>query len=164
MFCRHCGKELPDDAAFCTACGKPQRTNADTGEKPASTDAQNTSTGYELIRTEIVGSHSKASTASTVGRAAVGGALAGPAGAIVAGMTGRDKSQTTFLQFYSDGSTDSITVETGGILYRRYIKYLNGPPQPKSKAKKETEGCVTAIMLGVIVIIAALVYLFFFVL
>ena len=23
MFCTHCGKELPDDARFCTGCGTP---------------------------------------------------------------------------------------------------------------------------------------------
>lgn len=23
MFCKHCGKEVPDNAAFCTECGKP---------------------------------------------------------------------------------------------------------------------------------------------
>src|SRR5947209_4402220 len=26
MFCVNCGKELPDDANFCLACGKPQRS------------------------------------------------------------------------------------------------------------------------------------------
>lgn len=24
MFCRHCGAQLPDDANFCSKCGKPQ--------------------------------------------------------------------------------------------------------------------------------------------
>lgn len=34
MFCIHCGKELPDDAKFCNACGKPtQKAEAPTPKK-----------------------------------------------------------------------------------------------------------------------------------
>ena len=32
MFCKHCGKEVPDNAAFSTECGKPL---ADTAHQPA---------------------------------------------------------------------------------------------------------------------------------
>lgn len=44
MFCRHCGKRLPDDSKFCTYCGKSvviedEGTSAGQAPEPASTEA-----------------------------------------------------------------------------------------------------------------------------
>lgn len=44
MFCRHCGKRLPDDSKFCTYCGKSvviedEGASAGQGPEPASTEA-----------------------------------------------------------------------------------------------------------------------------
>ena len=30
MHCIHCGTELPDEAAFCWKCGRPQQSSSDT--------------------------------------------------------------------------------------------------------------------------------------
>ena len=46
MICSKCGKELPDSAAFCTACGTPvsQAINPDEQETVSTADVQNTYT------------------------------------------------------------------------------------------------------------------------
>ena len=35
MYCQKCGKELPDQASFCPACGHPARPEARTATRPA---------------------------------------------------------------------------------------------------------------------------------
>lgn len=37
MFCKNCGKELPDGAAFCTSCGAPTSQTAEPGNQPPTT-------------------------------------------------------------------------------------------------------------------------------
>lgn len=34
MFCAKCGKEIPDDAVFCVACGRPVNKESISAEKP----------------------------------------------------------------------------------------------------------------------------------
>src|SRR5690349_12037394 len=34
MFCKHCGKQIDADAAFCRYCGKPQQTSSQTQQEP----------------------------------------------------------------------------------------------------------------------------------
>lgn len=45
MYCRSCGKELPDDTNFCTYCGVPQRD----GLKSAQTLYEEQLVGKEVV-------------------------------------------------------------------------------------------------------------------
>lgn len=60
----------------------------------------------------LIGTDSKKSGASTVGRALVGGALLGPIGAIAGAASGKSKTtKATFSVKYASGRTGTETVE-----------------------------------------------------
>lgn len=74
---------------------------------------------------------SKAKTGSSVGRAVIGGAIAGPAGAMIGAGTAKRKvtvdehHTTTFMVFYQDGTRNHDTVENGTELYHIYMEKLD---------------------------------------
>ena len=76
-------------------------------------------------KTMIVGADSKKSAGSSIGRGLVGGALLGPVGLIGGALSGKNKKSTTFLIEYDDGSRDTDTVKTGGMMFNVYAKYLD---------------------------------------
>ena len=90
-----------------------------------------------IIKTKIIDtSHtatatSKAKTGSSIGRAVVGGAIAGPAGAMIGAGTAKKKvtvnehHTTTFMVFYQDGTRNHDTVENGTELYHIYMEKLD---------------------------------------
>ncbi|MDO4883294.1 MAG: zinc-ribbon domain-containing protein, partial [Oscillospiraceae bacterium] len=41
-FCKHCGNQLPDDAAFCSNCGTPVDNAQQTGQQDVQQNAQQT--------------------------------------------------------------------------------------------------------------------------
>ena len=41
MFCKNCGRELPDDAKFCVQCGASMNQKAESTEKTKKTDTSN---------------------------------------------------------------------------------------------------------------------------
>lgn len=46
MFCKYCGKQLPDGANFCSSCGKQLRTAASTAEKTSAAGHSTIFNGY----------------------------------------------------------------------------------------------------------------------
>ncbi len=78
----------------------------------------------KIIKTIIVGQDSKKSTASTIGRGAIGGFLLGPVGLVGGALSGKNKNKTTFLIIYDDGSRETMDVKNGSLLYKTYISYL----------------------------------------
>lgn len=78
-----------------------------------------------IVKTMIVGADSKKSAGSSIGRGLVGGALLGPVGLIGGALSGKNKKSTTFLIEYDDGSRDTDTVKTGGMMFNMYAKYLD---------------------------------------
>jgi len=41
MFCKNCGRELPEDAKFCVQCGASMKQKAESTEKTTETDTSN---------------------------------------------------------------------------------------------------------------------------
>ena len=88
--------------------------------------------GENIVKTKYMSGHhvttSKASTSSAVGRAVVGGAIAGDVGAIVGASTAKQKTKakhtTTFLVFYKDGHKNLETVEDGTLQFEVYVDKL----------------------------------------
>ena len=86
-----------------------------------------------VLKTKIIDtshtatSTSRAKTGSSIGRAVVGGMIAGPVGSIVGAGTAKRKTEvqerhtTTFMVFYKDGSRRHETVENGSKLYNFYM-------------------------------------------
>ncbi|MCM1233984.1 MAG: hypothetical protein NC489_28080 [Ruminococcus flavefaciens] len=82
-------------------------------------------TGHMVIeKTRIIDAYGKKSTSSAAMRGTVGGAVAGPVGAIVGASTAKDKRSTTFLIFYKDGKRITRTVANNSAEYQKYIQYL----------------------------------------
>ena len=89
-----------------------------------------------IVKTKIVDSShtatasSKTSTASAIGRAAVGSAIAGPIGAVVGASTAKqrttvsEKHTTTFMIYFSDGSRKHETVDNNSQKYELYMRKL----------------------------------------
>lgn len=48
MFCMYCGKELPNDARFCLACGKPTAVNEMTGRPEQGSKRAVMTSGHEM--------------------------------------------------------------------------------------------------------------------
>lgn len=75
-----------------------------------------------------VATTSKTSTSSAIGRAVVGGAIAGDVGAIVGASTAKqkvkEKHTTTFLVIYKDGHKSLETVEDDSLEYQVYVDKL----------------------------------------
>lgn len=69
---------------------------------------------------------------NSIGRSVVGGAIAGPAGAIIGSGTGKrtttyqteHKAETTFLVYYKDGTKKIDTVEDGSEMYMFYASKI----------------------------------------
>lgn len=79
--------------------------------------------GKKIVKTMIVGEDSRKSVVSTVTRGAVGTAVLGPVG-MLAGLSGKNKKETTFLIEYSNGSRQTRTVKNNSSEYKLYCKYL----------------------------------------
>lgn len=87
----------------------------------------------QAIKTKFIDSShtatSRAKTGSAVGRAAVGGMIAGPIGAIVGASTAKHKTTehhtTTFMVYYDDGTRKVETVSNGSYQYDKYMKLLD---------------------------------------
>lgn len=87
----------------------------------------------QVIKTKFVDSShtatSKTKTGSAVGRAAIGGLVAGPVGALVGAGTAKQKTverhTTTFMVYYDDGSRKVETVSNGSYQYDRYMELLD---------------------------------------
>ena len=85
---------------------------------------------YKIIKTKIVDSShtatTKMDTGSVIGRAIIGGAIAGGVGAIIGASTGKDKvvekHQTTFIVYYEGGLTVVKTVDNGSKEYNKLIQ------------------------------------------
>ena len=88
--------------------------------------------GENIVKTKYMSGHhvttTKTSTSSAVGRAVVGGAIAGDVGAIVGVSTAKqkvkEKHTTTFLVFYKDGHKKLDTVEDDTLLFEVYVDKL----------------------------------------
>lgn len=76
-----------------------------------------------IIKTIIVSSSSKKKASSAIGRAAIGGALLGPAG-LLAGTTAKSKDTTTFQVIYNDGTQISDTVKNNSMQFKNYCRFL----------------------------------------
>ena len=88
-------------------------------------EAFNENRKKRIAKTVIVDSTSRKSAASGVARGLVGNAILGPVGALAGAGSAKSKGKTTFLVVYSDGSRDTQTVKTGGLLYKSYLQYLD---------------------------------------
>lgn len=70
-------------------------------------------------------------TGSAIGRAVIGGAVAGPVGAFIGAGTAKQKGtvdeshQTTFMVWYIDGHREHKTVSNGTKLYNLYMSRLD---------------------------------------
>lgn len=77
-------------------------------------------------------SKTKTKTGSLVGRSVVGGALLGPAGAIIGGATAKKKTTSTtqatdevsFLVYYDNGSIEEDKARKGTEKYKYYMSKL----------------------------------------
>lgn len=78
-----------------------------------------------IVKTKIVDTFGKKSTAGVAARGVVGDVVAGPVGALVGASTAKDKRSTTFLITYKDGKKLTRTVQNNSAEYRKYIKYLD---------------------------------------
>ena len=78
-----------------------------------------------IIKTMIAGENSRRSAKSGVVRGAVGGALLGPLGMLAGVGSAKQKGKTTFVVQYSDGSRRTVTVKTGGMSFKTYVRYLD---------------------------------------
>ena len=77
-----------------------------------------------IVKTVILSSSQHTKTGSSLGRAALGGALFGGFGAVVGSMTGKTKGKTRFLVLYDDDTRDTIEVVDGSWQYNMLIEYL----------------------------------------
>lgn len=78
-----------------------------------------------IVKTMIIDTQGKTSTASAAARGAVGHIVAGPVGGIVGASTAKGKRSTTFLIVYKNGKKLTRTVPNGSLEYQKYIKYLD---------------------------------------
>ena len=82
----------------------------------------------EIMTNGIGYTTSKGSMASSVGRAAVGGALFGGAGAIGGAASGKrtmkHRGETTFKLYYEDGHTEIETVMDQTPIWEKYMKLV----------------------------------------
>ena len=54
MFCKNCGRELPDDAKFCVQCGASMKQKAESTEKATETDTSNAEGSQAVSASSIV--------------------------------------------------------------------------------------------------------------
>ncbi len=71
---------------------------------------------------EIIDSSSKRSTGSAITRGIVGAAIAGPAGAVIGGVTGKTKDTYHVLIHFKDGKQS--LVELDGDMYNKLLKVV----------------------------------------
>lgn len=155
MYCKHCGLQIGNDSFFCTRCGTAVAGNA---ARPATFPAPppmpaSATGGKFLVRTQILGTEAQAKAGSALGRAVVGDAIAGPTGAIVGGMTGKNAHFTNFNLLFNDGTSEVKRVQNGSYEYNYFAAYLNGIPKnvhkvEKKKFRMDVLGAVVGIVLG----------------
>ncbi|MEG2923695.1 MAG: hypothetical protein RR848_04405 [Oscillospiraceae bacterium] len=78
----------------------------------------------QILQAIILDAKSNAKTGNTVGRAIIGNAIAGDAGAIVGAMTSKRQSVTDFLVIYEDDYRETITVDNNSQMYNKLIYYV----------------------------------------
>lgn len=86
----------------------------------------------EPIKTKFIDSShtvtSQVSTSSAVGRAVIGGMIAGSVGAVIGAGTAKqntyEKNTTTFMVYYDDGSRKVETVSNNSYIYKKYMNLL----------------------------------------
>ena len=54
MFCKNCGRELPEDAKFCVQCGASMKQKAESTEKATETDTSNAEGSQAIGASSIV--------------------------------------------------------------------------------------------------------------
>lgn len=81
-----------------------------------------------INRTTIANEDSRKSLTSAAIRGAVGSVVAGPVGLAAGAVSGKNKSKTTFVIEYSNGTKKVETVKTNSTKYKEYLLYLNGEP------------------------------------
>lgn len=83
---------------------------------------------WNVVKTRFVKTDVRieTSTSSAVGRAIIGDIVAGPVGAMVGAATAKenDKSESTFIVFYKDGSSEVRTVRNHSDSYDLYMSRL----------------------------------------
>jgi hypothetical protein len=148
MYCTKCGSKLEIGVKYCAECGfkvqesqsfvplpKLEGNESDQSDyvKPNLVERsmlEVTNTGLALrptlIKTIIVSNDSRKSASSSILRGAVGGALLGPIGIIGGAISGKNKRETTFLLIYNNGMKKTVTVKTNGLMFKQYVKYLEG--------------------------------------
>ncbi|MEG0396879.1 MAG: hypothetical protein RR612_09140 [Oscillospiraceae bacterium] len=78
----------------------------------------------QILQAIILDAKSNAKTGNTIGRAIIGNAIAGDAGAIVGAMTSKRQSVTDFLVVYEDDYRETITVDNNSQMYNKLIYYV----------------------------------------
>ncbi|MEG1476458.1 MAG: hypothetical protein RSC38_01865 [Oscillospiraceae bacterium] len=78
----------------------------------------------QILKAIILDAKSNAKTGNTIGRAIIGNAIAGDAGAIVGAMTSKRQSVTDFLVVYEDDYRETITVDNNSQMYNKLIYYV----------------------------------------
>jgi uncharacterized Zn finger protein (UPF0148 family) len=107
--CPHCGQPVRGNT--CPVCGSFVLTSGTRTSKPV--EPKKTNSDKKMIaKTVIVNTDSRKSATSSITRGMIGGALFGVAGAVGGAMSGKNKSETTFLIVYTDGSRETQTVKT----------------------------------------------------
>lgn len=71
---------------------------------------------------EIIDSSSKKSTSSAITRGLVGAAIAGPAGAVIGGVTGKTNDIYHVLVHFKDGKQSLL--ELDGDMYNKLLKVV----------------------------------------
>ena len=143
MYCSKCGTKLNEHDVFCFECGA---RNVELNQLSSMNDnftidnenyelvdnrvnTPNWWSAPEITKVLIVGNDSRKSASSSVVRGAIGGTLLAPIGIGLIGvagglLSGKNRSKTTFLVFYSNGKKKTVICKTNGAEYRHYIKYL----------------------------------------
>ncbi len=78
----------------------------------------------KIVRTTIIGEHSKKDTGSAIRRGVIGGALLGVGGAIGGATSGKETQYITFLVEYESGERTTMQTTYCSPLYNELIKYI----------------------------------------
>ena len=110
MFCIHCGALLPDDAKFCSKCGRPTQAHAQANPPPppppiAPVESAPDMGGYEFRRRPVP---HKSSALSTLSKVVVGLVILLIIG--IAGRVGRDIAKSKLIP-YADAVVQDETAK-----------------------------------------------------
>ena len=106
--------------------GKSDRLTSSVVEEIRNSKPLRTLVKAEILSTGNGRAVTRTSVGSALGRAAVGGMLAGSVGAVAGAATGkkttRFRGETTFRLTYGDGHTEIETVSDGTPVWEKYMK------------------------------------------